>query len=110
MVKPLTDEARKNIDELIVRARVAQIQIADLDQDSVDRAIRAVGWATANEETFTRLARMGVDESGLGDREGRPGKRFKIMGILRDCLRQKVWALSRRSPKRALSSTPSLLV
>ena len=30
------------------------------------------GWATANEKTFTRLAYMSVDESGLGDREGRP--------------------------------------
>jgi hypothetical protein len=30
---------------------------------------------------------MSVDESGLGDREGRPNKRFKIMGILRDALR-----------------------
>jgi sulfoacetaldehyde dehydrogenase len=31
---------------------------------------------------------MGVDESGAGDREGRPNKRFKIHGILRDALRQ----------------------
>src|SRR4029077_15745730 len=46
-------------------------------------------WGTANEKTFTRLSHMGVDESGLGDREGRPNKRFKIMGILRDALRQK---------------------
>ena len=102
MAKPLTDEAKRNIDELIARARAAQAQIADLDQETVDRGIRAVGWATANEKTFTRLAQMGVDESGLGDREGRPGKRFKIMGILRDCLRQKSVGIIEEIPEKGL--------
>ena len=31
---------------------------------------------------------MAVDESGAGDRVGRPNKRFKLHGILRDALRQ----------------------
>ena len=31
---------------------------------------------------------MGVEESGLGDPTSRVGKRFKVMGILRDVLRQ----------------------
>ena len=30
---------------------------------------------------------MSVDESGIGDRDGRVAKRFKIHGILRDALR-----------------------
>jgi len=63
--------------------------IEHYDQKTVDRLCQAVAWATANEATATRLAHMGVDESGLGDREGRPNKRFKILGILRDALRQK---------------------
>ena len=50
---------------------------------------QAIGWYASNETTFTRLAQMGVDESGIGDRAGRPGKRFKIHGVLRDALRQK---------------------
>ena len=32
---------------------------------------------------------MGVEESGIGDPDSRVGKRFKVMGILRDVLRQK---------------------
>ena len=32
---------------------------------------------------------MGVDEAGAGDRAGRYGKRHKILGVLRDALRQK---------------------
>jgi sulfoacetaldehyde dehydrogenase len=62
--------------------------VADYDQERVDRLAQAIGWALGNEETFTRLADMSVDESGIGDREGRPNKRFKIYGILRDALRQ----------------------
>ena len=49
--------------------------IANYDQATVDRLCQAVAWATANEATATRLAYMGVDESGLGDREGRPAFR-----------------------------------
>ena len=33
---------------------------------------------------------MGVDEAGAGDRNGRYGKRHKILGVLRDALRQKL--------------------
>ena len=41
--------------------------IESYDQATVDRLCQAVAWATANEETATRLAHMGVEESGLGD-------------------------------------------
>jgi len=102
MAKPLADEVKQQVDDLIARARAAQIQINDLDQATVDRAIRAVAWATANEKTFTRLAQMGVDESGLGDREGRPNKRFKIIGILRDCLRQKSVGIIEEIPEKGI--------
>ena len=53
----------------------------------VDRLAQAIGWALGNETTFARLAHMSVDESGIGDRDGRAAKRFKIQGILRDALR-----------------------
>lgn len=86
--RDLTQEDLSQVDELIGRARAAMDSIREYDQAQADRLCQALGWATANEKTFTRLARMGVDESGLGDREGRPGKRFKIAGVLRDALRQ----------------------
>lgn len=89
MARPITEEEKEYARDLINKARIAQQQIANLDQAAVDRAIQAVAWATANGKTFTRLARMGVEESGLGDWHGRPNKRFKIKGILRDALRQK---------------------
>ena len=74
MARAITEEEKQYAQELLQRARLAQQQIEHLDQAAVDRAIQAVGWAAANETTFTRLARMGVEESGLGDWQGRPTK------------------------------------
>ena len=102
MPRPITEEEKQHAKELLERAQAAQRQIANLDQTAVDRAIQAVAWATSNEKTFTRLARMGVEESGLGDWEGRPNKRFKIKGILRDALRQKSMGIVEEIPEKGL--------
>jgi sulfoacetaldehyde dehydrogenase len=84
-----TPEEKQIAADLLARARAAMKQIEDYDQEKVDRLCRALAWGAGNEKTFTRLEQMGVDESGAGDRDGRPAKRFKIQGILRDALRQK---------------------
>jgi sulfoacetaldehyde dehydrogenase len=100
--RKITEEEKQYAQELLKKARIAQEKIAVCDQATVDKLCQAVGWATANEETFTRLAQMGVDESGLGNREGRPGKRFKIYGILRDLLRQKSVGVIEEIPEKGL--------
>jgi len=100
--KPLSIEDKNTIDEMIARARAAMASVSDLTQAEVDRLCQALGWAVSNEKTFTRLAQMGVDESGLGDRDGRPGKRFKIQGVLRDALRQKSIGVIEEIPERGI--------
>lgn len=102
MARSITDEEKRYARELLERARTAQKQIEHLDQAAIDRAIQAVGWAAANEKTFTRLAHMGVEESGLGDWQGRPNKRFKIKGVLRDALRQKSVGIVEEIPEKGL--------
>ncbi len=102
MARPITEEEKQYAQELLERARSAQKQIDHLTQEEVDRAIQAVAWATANEKTFTRLARMGVEESDLGDWQGRPNKRFKIKGVLRDALRQKSVGIVEEIPEKGL--------
>jgi acyl-CoA reductase-like NAD-dependent aldehyde dehydrogenase len=88
VARELSNEDREMVAMMVTRARVAMAAIADYDQERVDRLAQAIGWSLGNEATFTRLAEMSVDESGIGDRDGRPNKRFKIHGILRDLLRQ----------------------
>jgi sulfoacetaldehyde dehydrogenase len=72
MARQITEQEQQYAQELLARARAAMKCIEDYDQARVDRLCQAVGWATANEATFKRLADMSVDESGLGDRAGRP--------------------------------------
>jgi len=102
VTKELTPDDRKTIDEMLAKAREAMAEVRGFDQEKVDRLCQALGWATANEKTFTRLAQMGVDESGLGDRDGRPAKRFKIIGVLRDALRQKSIGVIEELPEKGI--------
>jgi sulfoacetaldehyde dehydrogenase len=102
VAKEITQEQKQGIQEMLGRARAAMVEIEDYDQKRVDRLCQAIGWALANEATFTRLANKSIDESGLGDRETRPGKRFKIYGILRDILRQKSMGIIEEIPEKGL--------
>ena len=100
--RPITDDEKSYVHGLLARARKAQDIIKDYDQETVDRICRAIGWAAGNEATFTRIAQMGVDESGIGDREGRGAKRFKIQGVLRDALRQKSVGIIEEDPAKGI--------
>src|SRR5512141_2061683 len=102
MARPITPEEKAYAAELLTRARNAQKQVENYDQARVDRLCQAIGWATANEKTFARIAVMGVEESGLGDPVGRVSKRFKIMGILRDVLRQKSVGVIEEIPQKGI--------
>jgi sulfoacetaldehyde dehydrogenase len=102
MARPITEEEKAYAAQLLAKARTAMKEIEDYDQARVDRLCQAIGWGLANEKTFARLAHLGVEESGLGDPESRPGKRFKIMGILRDVLRQKSMGIIEEIPEKGL--------
>ena len=88
MAKELNNKERDLAHDMLDRARAAMALVEDYSQEQLDRLVQAIGWYAGNEKTFTELAQMGVDESGIGDRAGRPAKRFKIHGVLRDALRQ----------------------
>jgi sulfoacetaldehyde dehydrogenase len=102
MARPVTDEEKAYAAELLAKARAAMKEIEDYDQTTVDRLCQALAWGVGNERTFSRLAQMGVNESGIGDREGRPAKRFKIQGILRDVLRQRSIGIIEEIPEKGL--------
>jgi sulfoacetaldehyde dehydrogenase len=102
MPRTITDEETTHVDELVARGRAARSAVTGATQDEVDRLCQAMAWAVANETTFTRLARMGVEESGIGDPESRVGKRIKVMGILRDVLRQKSIGVIEELPDKGI--------
>ena len=100
MARALTPDEAEAARTTIATARQAMAAIADYDQARVDRLCQAVAWATANMETATRLANMSVDESGMGGRE--PSRRGKVLGILRDALRQKSMGVIEEIPEKGI--------
>jgi sulfoacetaldehyde dehydrogenase len=101
-VRASTDEERATARDLLARAGTAMAAVSDYDQAAVDRLCRAAAWATANERTFGRLARMSVDESGMGSADGVPARRWKILGILRDALRTRSVGIIEELPDRGI--------
>jgi acyl-CoA reductase-like NAD-dependent aldehyde dehydrogenase len=96
----ITAEEQSIVDALVARARAAMHAIDSYDQATVDRLCRAVAWAGGNEQTAIRLANMSVDESGIGSRE--PRRRAKVLGILRDALRQKSMGVIEEIPEKGI--------
>lgn len=98
--RPATADEQALARAALARARAAMQAVADWDQATADRACRAVAWAGGNETVAIRLANMSVDESGLGSRE--PRRRAKVLGILRDALRQKSMGVIEEIPEKGI--------
>lgn len=103
MAKELTKIQEQELKSALEKAHKALEIIETYDQEKVDRLCQAVAWAISNKTTFTKLAHMGVEESGLGDINGRPNKRFKVHGILRDSLRQKSVGVIEEIPEKGIT-------
>src|SRR6266536_1227653 len=101
-VRTTTDEEKASAQDLLRRARAAMALVNRYDQETVDRLCRAIAWATANEQTFGRLTRMSVNESGMGSAEGVPARRWKILVILRDARRTKSVGVIEELPEKGI--------
>src|SRR3954471_6428465 len=98
--RTITPEEQTIARDLLSRARAAMRAAESLDQAAVDRLCRAIAWAGGNETTATRLAAMSVEESGMGSPE--PRRRAKVLGILRDALRQKSIGIIEDIPEKGI--------
>lgn len=98
--RTITSQESDLAQRLLASARRAMEQIAGYDQATVDRLCQAIGWAAANPDSAERLANMSVDESGMGSRE--PRRRAKVLGILRDALRQKSMGIIEEIPDKGI--------
>ena len=98
--RTITPEEQALTHDMLRRARAAMQAIDHYDQARADRLCQAIGWAAGNEASAARLASMSVDESGMGSRE--PGRRSKVLGILRDTLRQKSIGVIEEIPDKGI--------
>ena len=83
-----TSEAEE-IAALIARSRAAQAQIANYTQEQVDELIRAMVWAVAKPGVAEMIARHTVEETQLGNYDGKYLKIFRktratLMDIIDD--------------------------
>ena len=95
-----TPEARE-IAELVARSRAAQAQIADYTQEQVDRLIRGMVWAVAKQSTAEKIAQHTVDETQLGNYDGKYLKIFrKTRATLMDIIGDKSVGVIEEDPVR----------
>ena len=74
-----------NIQAMYERARKAFETVEHWPQDRVDEMVAAAGWEWQKEETAKALARLAVDESGIGVYEDKVAKiKSKTRGSLWD--------------------------
>ncbi len=64
-------EAREEVAAMMTRARAAQQQIEHYTQAQVDELITAMVWAVAREDRSEEIARFAVEETQLGNYEGK---------------------------------------
>lgn len=89
--KPVeTSPVALEIKALIERSRVAQAQIENYTQEQVDELIRAMVWSVAKPEVAEQIARLAVEESQLGNYDGKYVKIFrKTRAALLDIINDK---------------------
>ncbi|HDZ22877.1 hypothetical protein LCGC14_0018960 [marine sediment metagenome] len=92
-----------DIREMYVRARKAFEEVEFWSQEKVDEMVAAVGWEWQKPETAVALARLAVDESGIGRYEDKVHKvQAKTRGTMRDLIGQKTCGLVREEPDKGL--------
>lgn len=97
-----TPEQIEEIEQAFARADKAQREFEKWDQASIDRTIQSIAQIVANSKTFHELVELGIQESAFGDPISREAKRFKIRGILRDCLREKSVGIIEEIPEKRI--------
>lgn len=97
-------EAAAEIAKLIERSRKAQSQIEDYTQEQVDALIRAMVWAVARPEVAEEIARFTVEETQLGNYEGKYLKIFrKTRAALMDIIDDKSVGVILEDPEREIT-------
>ncbi|NES89388.1 MAG: aldehyde dehydrogenase family protein, partial [Okeania sp. SIO2B9] len=86
------------------RAREAMEAFADASQAEVDRAVTAVAWSLYDPSNAHALARLAVDDTGLGNVADKIIKnQRKTFGTLRDLLRAKTVGMIDHDPARGMT-------
>lgn len=98
----LNQDQIDEVEQAFERADKAQKEFETWSQEAIDRTIQSIAQIVANSKTFHELVELGIQESAFGDPISREAKRFKIRGILRDCLREKSVGIVEEIPEKRI--------
>ena len=102
-VDPLERDPIATVDGLMLRARAAIDVFKDSDQARVDEAVTAVAWSLYKPEHAESLARMAVEDTGIGNAPDKVIKnQRKTFGTLRDLMRVKSVGIIEELPELGL--------
>ena len=97
-------ETTSVIDDLVRKARAAQKKVAQYTQAQIDEVCKAVAWQVYKDENIQKLARLAVDETGMGRYEDKIAKhKNKIFGAIVDALAAKTVGLIERDEAKGIS-------
>ncbi len=95
--------AKTMVSELIARARAAQEVAEGYSQERVDELVRAIAWEMVNVDNAKEISTLAIEESQLGNYEGKYGKLMKkVRGALRDMKDCKSVGVIERVPEKGL--------
>jgi sulfoacetaldehyde dehydrogenase len=98
---PEAEADAKEIAGLIARSRAAQAQIENYTQEQVDQLIRAMVWAVAKPGVSEKIAQLTVDETQLGNYDGKFLKiSRKTRATLMDIIDDKSVGIIEEMPER----------
>jgi sulfoacetaldehyde dehydrogenase len=96
-------EAAAEIAALVARSRAAQERIENYTQEQVDELIRAMVWSVARPGIAEEIARLTVDETQLGNYDGKYLKIFrKTRAALMDIIDDKSVGVLEEIPEREI--------
>ena len=92
------------VDDLILRGRMAMKQIAAADQSRVDELVTALAWSLYKPKNAQRLAELAVADTGIGNTHDKVIKnQRKTFGTLRDLMRVRTVGIIDNDPERGIS-------
>ncbi|MDB9925817.1 aldehyde dehydrogenase family protein [Hyphomicrobiales bacterium] len=95
--------AKEEIGKLVERSRIAQKQIENYSQEQVDELIRAMVWCVARPGVAEEIAQFTVDETQLGNYEGKFLKiQRKTRATLMDIIHDKSVGILEEDKERAI--------
>ena len=91
------------VDGMILRAREAMEAFSDSSQERVDEAVTALAWSLYKPEHAEALARMAVEDTGIGNAPDKVVKnQRKTFGTLRDLMRARSVGVIEEQPELGL--------